>query len=139
MGIGGGGPIPLFGGGNAPNRVKGVSARSSVSPGSFDPARDSYLNPAAFSQPAAYTLGNASPSEPSTRGFPLLGEDFSVIKRTQIREAMNLEFRAEFFNAFNRVIFSNPSTGLSDLTSFGRSFGQANTPRQIQFGMKFRF
>jgi hypothetical protein len=27
----------------------------------------------------------------------------------------------------------------TDVVSFGRSFGQANVPRHIQFGLKFNF
>jgi hypothetical protein len=73
------------------------------------------------------------------RGFPSYNEDFSIIKRTYIRETMNIEFRAEFFNLFNRVVFSNPGTNTLDPLSFGLSFSQANVPRQIQFGMKFNF
>ena len=52
---------------------------------------------------------------------------------------MNFEFRAEFFNLFNRVIFNDPGTNTLDPLSFGLSFGQANVPRHIQFGLKFNF
>ena len=57
LSIGGGPPLPLFGGGNRPHRVVGQDVRSGVDPGSFDPATDNYLNPNAFSQPAAFTFG----------------------------------------------------------------------------------
>jgi len=38
-------------------------------------------------------------------------------------------------NAFNRVQFSSPNTSVTS-TSFGRVTAQANTPRQVQFGLK---
>ena len=139
LGISGGPPLPIFGGGNRPDRVPGVSARSNVSTGSFDPAVDSYLNPAAFAQPALYTFGTASVTEPNLRSFPIYNENFSLIKRSYIKEKINLEFRAEFFNLFNRVTFAAPSTNFDALNTFGFVFGQANTPRNIQFGLKVNF
>ena len=107
--------------------------------GSFDPAVDSYLNPAAWSQPAPYTFGTASPTEPSLLSFAIHNQDFSVIKRTYIKERMNVEFRAEFFNIFNQVTFGSPSTNLNGLSTFGLVFGQANTPRNIQCALKVNF
>ncbi|MCI0624611.1 MAG: hypothetical protein L0387_23690 [Acidobacteria bacterium] len=144
LGIGGGGPIPLFAGGNRPNRVPGADPRTSVSRGEFKPGGAAaggtpYLNISAWSQPAPFTLGNGSRTEPNLRGFPLMSEDFSLIKRTYITESANVEFRAEFFNLFNRVIFGNPNTNTNDPINFDRSFNQANTPRIIQFGLKVNF
>ena len=105
----------------------------------FDPAVDSYLNPAAFAQPALYTFGTASVTEPNLRSFPIYNENFSLIKRSYIKEKINLEFRAEFFNLFNRVTFAAPSTNFDALNTFGFVFGQANTPGNIQFGLKVNF
>jgi hypothetical protein len=145
LSIGGGGPIPLFAGGNRPSPVPGADPRTAVSVGDFKPGGADqggtpYLNVSAWSQPAPYTLGTASRREPNVRGFPSYNEDFSIIKRTYVRgESMNVEFRAEFFNVFNRVIFGDPATDTTDPLSFGRSFSQANVPRHIQFGMKFNF
>ena len=143
LGISGGPPIPLFGGGNRPHRVAGVESRSNVSAGSFDPRigtdrGDSYLNPAAFARPAPFTFGTGAPREPDLRNFAFFNEDFAISKRTYIGETMNLEFRTEFFNLFNRVRFGNPNTSSTSLT-FGRVFGQGNRPRTIQFGLKFNF
>jgi hypothetical protein len=139
IGIGGGPPLPLFGGGNAPNRIPDVSARSNVSAGDFDPATDRYLNPAAFSQPAPFTFGTGGRIEPNLRSFAFYNEDLAIIKRTSITESMNVEFRSEFFNILNRVVFGAPSSDFNDPTSFGRVFGPGNNPRQIQFGLKFNF
>jgi hypothetical protein len=142
LSFGGGPALPLFGGGNRPNRVLGVDARTSVSASDFDPARDLYLNIAAFSQPSAFALGNVGPVDPSIRGFSYSNQDISIIKRTPLRfltEAANIEFRAEFFNILNQVIFTNPATGTTTPTTFGKVSGQANAPRQIQFGLKINF
>ena len=48
------------------------------------------------------------------------------------------EFRAEFFNAFNRVRFSGPN-GTFDNSAFGTVSSQGNGPRQIQLALKLIF
>ena len=61
--------------------------------------------------------------------------DFSIIKDFVFREPYKLQFRSEFFNAFNQVNFSNPDSTVTD-GAFGqiRSAGDA---RVIQFALKF--
>ena len=63
--------------------------------------------------------------------------DVSLIKNTKITESKMIQFRAEFFNAFNHVQFLNPDNdGNSD------TFGQISTDRGmriIQFGLKLLF
>jgi hypothetical protein len=54
---------------------------------------------------------------------------------------MNLEFRTEFFNLFNRVQFGKPNQ--VDTTASNSTFGiistQQNNPRLIQFALRLRF
>lgn len=141
IGINGGPDLLLFNGGNRPNRVLGVPEQVNYH-GSFDPATDLYLNINAFSQPAPFTIGNVSRFEPNLRNFRYLNEDLSAIKRTyvpKISEAFNVEFRAEFFNIFNRTQFGSPSTSINDPTSFGVVGSQANVPRNIQLSLKVNF
>ena len=138
LGVSGGPSLPLFNGASRPNLVPGVPIRTNVSPGSFDPATDLFLNINAFAAPAPFTLGNVGPRLPNVRGFPFYNEALSVIKRTHITEAQHLEFRIEAFNAFNRVVFGNPATNINSPT-FGQVTGQANRPRIIQFGLKYVF
>jgi Carboxypeptidase regulatory-like domain len=63
--------------------------------------------------------------------------NFSLRKRTPIKERVVLRFQADLFNAFNRANFTGLTTTLTDI-DFGRleSTGQ---PRQIQFGLKVEF
>jgi carboxypeptidase family protein/TonB-dependent receptor-like protein len=73
---------------------------------------------------------------PDQRNF-----DIAIIKRTSIsrlRENANIEFRAEFFNAFNTTQFSNPSTNVSS-AAFGTITTTSVNPRVIQFGLKVNF
>jgi hypothetical protein len=66
--------------------------------------------------------------------------DFSVIKKTEILENKNIEFRAELLNAFNHALFPAPDTAVA-AASFGQinPSTQANYARRIQMTFKFTF
>jgi hypothetical protein len=49
-----------------------------------------------------------------------------------------MQFRTEFFNAFNDTNFSTPNGTLGDPT-FGTILGTDTIQRQIQFGLKLVF
>ena len=138
--VGGGSDLSqLFGGGNRPNWISN-DVRTNVSMGSFDPARDVYLNINAFGQPAPYTFGNAPPRLPNVRSPAYYNEDFSVFKKFYLAsEFRYLEFRAEFFNVLNRVVLGSPSSYVNNPNTFGMIYYQANPPRVVQFALKFIF
>ena len=142
LAISGGSSMPIFGGGNRPNRVSGAERRTSIGKGSFDPNQHLYLNGGAWAPSAQFTFGDGSRVEPDIRGFSNWEENLSLSKRTHvpsISEDFNVEFRAEFFNLFNRVVFRDPRTNSNSKANFGRVTGQANAPRGIQFGLKINF
>ena len=60
------------------------------------------------------------------------------MKRTRINENMNIEFRAEIFNAFNTVNFDNPETDINE-TNFGQINSIVGKPRVMQFSLRFNF
>ena len=124
---------------NRPNWDATINARSSVSMGDFDPATDTYINIEAFSQPDAFTFGNAPRRIPNLRAPAFYDENFSVFKNIGFTETVRLQFRAEFFNLFNRVVFAAPRSNLNTPNNFGVITGQANSPRDIQFGLKLLF
>jgi len=64
--------------------------------------------------------------------------DLGLFKNFRFTTDLNIQFRAEFFNVFNRVNFNNPGTNVSSAASFGRITG-AQDPRIMQFGLKFGF
>lgn len=138
FGVGGGGPIPLFGGGNRPNRVPNVEPLNGISHGSFDPGRDRYVNINAFSQPDAFTFGTAAPNYGDMRTFGGRNENISLLKNVRFMEGHAIQLRAEFFNAFNRVNFGGPGANLNAPAAFGRITG-ANPPRSIQLVAKYIF
>jgi len=61
--------------------------------------------------------------------------DIGAFKHTPITERLNTEFRAEFYNAWNHVQFSAPSSGLAPGT-FGVIGGLLEPPRVIQLAFK---
>jgi len=73
--------------------------------------------------------------------------DFSLIKTISLGEAAEVDFRAEFFNIFNRANFGNPETRVFSLSrgvvrprsQAGRITSTNTTSRQIQFGLKIIF
>jgi hypothetical protein len=89
----------------------------------------------------ANLLGNARRN--SVIGPGLIDFDFSLTKNNRIRENLNLQFRAEFFNIFNRANFLTPfaTSTLFDPTGTliagaGAITGTSTTAREIQFGLK---
>ncbi|MDX2030072.1 MAG: TonB-dependent receptor [Blastocatellia bacterium] len=64
--------------------------------------------------------------------------DLALLKRTTIRESVNAEFRAEFFNAFNTPQFGLPVTSVTN-PAFGTITTTSVNPRVIQLALKLNF
>ncbi len=99
-----------------------------------------WFNTACFVDPAAYTFGNEPRADQTLRQDGIINFDFAVFKRTYFGpdNKLNLEFRSEFFNMFNRNQYGAPGTTLG-AGSFGKVSGLANLPRIVQFGLKLSF
>jgi hypothetical protein len=102
---------------------------------SNDPRTGLWLNPAAFAIPAAGEFGNCGVGRYHGPGFT--NADISLFKIFPIREIMRVEFRSEFFNAFNHANFSNPGSFFP--FGFGIISSTVGDPREIQFGLKLYF
>jgi hypothetical protein len=98
-----------------------------------------YLNTSSFQVPAAYTFGN------SGRNAYRLGHadnwDISLFRDFPLHfsEAARLQFRAEFFNAFNNVVLGGCLDTTVQDTTFGIASCTRNVEREIQFALKFYF
>lgn len=124
-----------------------------VNPGSVSSnigGSKTYINTKCFTTPAA--INPLPPAGDGATGFgnsPVglitgpgqLNFDFSLLKHFPVhwpRDTANLEFRSEFFNAFNHPQFGNP-----DNTFGSPTFGQITTtvvaPRVIQLALKLTF
>jgi hypothetical protein len=121
----------IFGARTQPNN-NGADPRLS---GPVEDRLNRYFDTTVYSQPAAFTFGNEPIFSPVLRAPSLTNFDLSFFKNFDIRGAMKAQFRFEALNAFNTVQFSGPNTSVTS-TSFGVITGQANAPRQLQFGLK---
>jgi hypothetical protein len=70
--------------------------------------RERFFNPDVFGRPAQGTFGNAP--KDVVRGPGQNNWDLSLFKNFPVRETMSLQFRWEFFNAFNHTQFQNVDT-----------------------------
>jgi len=102
-------------------------------------SRSAFLNgvfPAGnFTTPSIGTEGNEVPYK--YRGPNYFNSDISLAKNTKIYERLNLQFRFDFFNIFNRPNLTAVDGNLADGT-FGKATSQFN-PRWLQLGITLRF
>jgi Carboxypeptidase regulatory-like domain len=126
-----------------------------------DPCKNSYnpvtcpgtplSNPQGFNRDASFQLASNVRTFPQRfshlRSDQINNIDFSILKKTEILENKNIEFRAEFLNGFNHPLFplgNGTTTGVitnPTNASFGRVVAstQANYQRRIQLTLKFTF
>ncbi|MGE0885157.1 MAG: carboxypeptidase regulatory-like domain-containing protein [Blastocatellales bacterium] len=100
-----------------------------------DPTPERWFNTSAFVIPPFGSFGNSGRNILDGPSFKNV--NFSLVKNTAIKEAMTVQFRAEFFNLFNHPNFGLPDNFVGS-PSFGRVLS-AESPRRIQFGLKLLF
>ena len=157
--------INTLGGGNSRN-VRRPDVVAGVDPYLHTGNKLQWLNPAAFSVPAAGSFGNSMRNGLTGPGLSQL--DLTLGKKFRFAESKNVEFRAEIYNIFNHANFANPgnlrlqqvipsgpsSSGLQPGQPFsastaGGNFGVLNstvsnqigigTNRQIQLSLRINF
>ncbi|MBI4482437.1 MAG: TonB-dependent receptor [Acidobacteria bacterium] len=107
---------------------------------------DRYFDAGAFQLQEAGYLGNLGRN--TVIGPGVAAFDAALHKNTRLREGVDLQFRAEFFNVLNRPNFGPP--GQTQRTVFtssagvpsgqsGRLTATTTSSRQIQFGLKLIF
>ena len=94
-----------------------------------------WFDTSVYSQPEPYTFGNLSRLLNDVRTDGPQNFDLSFFKEFKPREKVTVQFRTELLNAFNTPQFGGPNAGVTS-GSFGRVTSQANSPRQVQFGLK---
>ncbi len=121
--------------------------------GSVSSHLGNYINPLCFAAPAVF-----SADDPTALGFGNSGVgildgpgqhnwDVALLKKFKLgwpREGAALEFRTEFFNAFNHPQFGDPDTAFTGSTPATKgTFGTITTtivsPRVLQFALKLSF
>jgi hypothetical protein len=97
--------------------------------------RERWFDTGAFVLPPVGEFGNSGRNVIIGPGFNNF--DFSVIKKTAPTETASVEFRAEFFNLFNRTNFGGPNITVG--TPLFGVITSAFDPRILQFGVKVFF
>ncbi len=96
-----------------------------------------YLDTTAYAVPKDFYFGSCGPT-PGVRVPGLNNWDLSLFKSVPVNERVYFQFRAEFFNLFNRTAFQGPDPRVN-LPTFGAIRLLNGDPRQIQFGLKLYF
>jgi hypothetical protein len=126
-----------------------------------------WFNPASFAPGPLGVFGNSG--RLSLRGPNFNDTDIAVTKDTKLREGVNLQFRAEFFNLFNHTNYGVPIMGngtanlytafttaasanglptvaipgssvrLAQNPNAGKILYDVGNPRQIQLALKLTF
>ncbi len=91
-----------------------------------------------WSQPADFTFGSEPRVDRSVFAQGIDNFDFAALKSTAVTERINIQFRSEFFNIFNRKQFAQPDSRLGSNT-FGQILGDDNQPRLVQLSLRINF
>ena len=86
-------------------------------------------------------LGNAQRTDPDLRAHRVNNWNIAVTKTTRVGGRVNLMFRVEAFNMFNRAQFGMPNTQASTAADsiFGQVTTQVNQPRLMQLAFRLTF
>ena len=129
-------PLPIFNGQTRPVVDSYENWRAPISGDKFDPNVDRFLiTKAQFPVQPVGGFGNVTRYNPKVRTYWGQNENVSLAKTFRVTESIRVDLRAEAFNLLNRTIFGTGSTNL-DAGNFGIVTSQANTPRQMQMGLK---
>jgi hypothetical protein len=111
-----------------------VTGQPVFGPGTHTAAE--WFNPAAFAAPPAFTYGNAGRN--SVYGPPLQTLDFALARAFRITERTNFQFRAEAFNALNKVNLGTPNRFVNT-PQFGTITMAMAPGREIQLSARLSF
>ena len=149
-----------FGDGDRIQMAPGCTYAKLATPGSVTSKLNDYFNTACIGVPPVVgadglaegfgNSGNGIVRGPDQRDF-----DIAILKTTPLghSEVRSIQFRAEFFNAFNTPSFSNPTTGGNIIepspvtgaptffpsATFGKIQSTSVNPRIIQLALKLFF
>jgi hypothetical protein len=106
------------------------------SPNNGPRTADKWFDTAAFATPAPFTFGNEGIGAITSPGITSV--DFSLVKNTRLTERVNLQFRAEAFNAANHTLLGDPDTTFGSPT-FGTINSTRLDNREIQLALRLLF
>ena len=132
-----GNPLSALGYPNIRANYTGAPTFLVTNPRDFEPARDRYLDKAAFAAPSTFQFGNTARVLDWMRGFTQKSESISVAKRIAITEKVRAVVRADAQNPFNFVRWNNPNTNITS-ADYGRVTGAAGG-RTLQLNATLEF
>ncbi len=83
--------------------------------------------------------GNSGGGGSFLRGLPHWNVNMTLAKTTNLSEGTRLQFTAQFFNIFNSMQRTDPFLDLQDPWDWGVEYGQWNSPRNIELGLRLYF
>jgi hypothetical protein len=105
-----------------------------------------WFNYSCFSEPTnLFYPGTAPPFLSTLRTDGGRNLDASLFKNIKIGEHKTLQFQFAAYNVTNFVqlgypnVFWNPTPSAANMSGFGLIAGDVNTPRQLQFALRFTF
>ena len=137
-----GAPTNAFANGDVANtgwgsqRAQRTGTNPYSSSGGGGKALKQWLNPAAFTQPAAFTRGNESRNDLHNPSYKNV--DFNANKNFPLFETVKLVFKAEMFNIFNHTNYGTPSNTVNN-SGFGQILSSNGQGRLVQFALKVQF
>ncbi len=111
-------------------------SRSGVLPAS-QRSMDRWFDTTAFTNPAPYSFGSGSRTEPSLRNPGAYGFDAVASRWQPITERVRLQFRAEFYNILNHPVLGAPGAGTTSST-FGAITSKSGN-RTIVMALRLAF
>ncbi|MDE0106579.1 MAG: TonB-dependent receptor [Bryobacterales bacterium] len=144
----GGVPFSVVAGGNTLNNGVGGVRPDQLRDGNLPPSERQvtrWFDTEAFANPGFRLYGTAGRNilvGPGTKQI-----DLSIFKNFQLTEGVRLQFRTEFFNAFNTPQFNNPrgaglrvgAAAMGRITRAGSEPTLQRTQRQVQMALKLFF
>ena len=127
-------------GGVIPNLT--VDAVPGVNPEVANPGPSLWFNPAAFTQPSDFTMGDASRTNPTLRNPLTQNYDLSVSKRFALNAERAVEFNATGFDFLNHANWNDPDSLIGTLSAPNVDAGKiigSRGGRVIQLSLRFSF
>jgi hypothetical protein len=112
-----------------------------VDPKLSNPGPNLWYNPAAFTQPADFTMGNAARSI-SILNPGLQNHDVSLAKRFAVDQDRTMEFTMSAFNFLNHATWNNPDPVIGSVASPNTDAGHiigSRGGRVVQLGLRLSF
>lgn len=119
-----------------------VNSVAGVNPHLDAPSAALWFNPAAFSHPEDFTLGNVPRTHPTLSNPSWQNHDLAISKRLSISTEKSLELLLQSFNFLNTANWNDPDAEIGTLeapnVNAGRIIGSRGG-RVLQLGMRYNF